>query len=165
MSATNPPQPRAGLPPALCTTSLCSPVASITALPDGGSNITMAQPAWKNAVGRFSGQGVGLAANVWNVFALLGGAGPGYSFVDSAGRAVYYSPRPTDNMTDPVGTPAFTTGLEELLQVRRRHVEKVVGPRGAPAGAKNRVDACSHTAHVSLTPPLLPGERHVFPFL
>ena len=123
-------------------------MASITALPGGGgSNITMAQPAWKNAVGRFYGQvrraaaaaedvaaaarprlcaalaatppqGVGLAANVWNVFALLASAGPGYSFVDTQGRALYYTPRPGDNMSDPVGTPAFTTGLEELLQAR-----------------------------------------------
>ena len=122
-------------------------MASITALPGGGgSNITMAQPAWKNAVGRFYGQvrraaaaaedvaaavirplcllwlrppqGVGLAANVWNVFALLGSAGPGYSFVDTQGRALYYTPRPGDNMSDPVGTPAFTTGLEELLLAR-----------------------------------------------
>jgi hypothetical protein len=75
----------------------------------------MAQPAWKNAVGRFYGQGVGLPANVWNVAALLNASGPGHCFVDNVHGRVYYTPRAGENMSDPFGTPAVTTSLEQLL--------------------------------------------------
>lgn len=85
-------------------------VASVVAIPGGGSNITMAEPGFSIARNRFYGQGVSVPTAVTNVASLLSAATPGQGAISSAAGLLYYVPGPGIDMS----TAVFTVRCEGL---------------------------------------------------
>ena len=74
-------------------------VASVAALPGGGTNITMAEPGFTLARNRYFGQGVDFPASIANLYALLGPSSPGQYYLNSVSRTIYYVPRAGEDLS------------------------------------------------------------------